>query len=189
MGTQALDVAGTKARLEAASRFALTQFKSLGLSTSPKAPDLKKLEAAMGPKTPPVAVNFDLSFDGKTISYYVEVGGAKTVLASVALASTGKPGVQRAIIEKMIKLGGIAATKADLDKFNKDHPPPPTPEQQGKLNQALAPLRMQLRDAIADVKKAQAALDAAQAAVKAAETKIKPFLEVEKEYQKRWDAD
>jgi hypothetical protein len=124
---------------------------------------------------------FLLSYDGKSIVYYVEVGSTKMTLATLVLASAGRPGVQRAIIDKLVK-NSAAADRSDLDKFNKDHPPPPTPDEQGKLNRGIGPLRIQLRDKIAEAKKVAEEL-------KKIQEQIKPWEDMEKDFKKRWDAD
>ncbi len=185
MGKQALDVAPTKERLAPAARNSSAQFKKIGLTVAAKEADLKKLEEALKKvqvKMPKASVQFVLSFDGKTIDYYVEVGGARmATLATLALASAGRPGVQRAILQKLIA-NSVAADAGDLAKFNKDHPPPPTPDEQGKLARAIGPLRMTLRDTLAAARKAADDLKTVQA-------QIKPLEDLEKEYKKRVDAD
>lgn len=180
MGQQLLDVAKTKERLTPASRFSMSEFKKIGLTVTAKEPDLAQLEALMA-KNKGAEVKFLLSFDGKTILFFVQVGSTKITLATLVLASAGKPGVQRAIIDKLVK-NSVAADKSDLDKFNKDHPPPPTAEEQGKLNRAITPLRMQLRDKLMEAKKL--ADD-----IKKLQEQIKPFEDLEKDFKKRWDAD
>lgn len=180
MGLQMLDVAKTKDRVAPASRFALSEYNKIGLSAKAKTPDVALLEKLQAKNK--ADVEFLLGYDGKTIVFYAKCGSTKLPpYASLSLASAGRPGVQRAIIQALVT-HSVAADKSDLDKFNKLHPPPPTPEEEAKLARAIAPLRMQMRDAIAAAKKAADDLKAAQA-------KIKPLEDLEKEFKKRSDAD
>jgi len=180
MGLQLLDVAKTKERIGPASRFAASEFKKIGLTVTAKEADVAALEEQQA-KNKNAEVKFLLSFDGKSVLYWVECAGKKTTLATLELAKAGRPGVQRAIIEKLVK-NSAAADASDLEKFNKAHPPPPTADEQGKLQRAITPLRMQLRDKLAAAKKLADE-------IKDLQKQIEPYEKLEKQFKERWDND
>lgn len=182
MGRQLLDVALTKDRLVPASRSAAAQVKKIGISQwTPKEADLAALEKQATKGTKFIKVEFLLSYDGKTVHDFVQVDQTVTTLAKLDFEKAGKPGVRRAILAKLVA-NSVAAVQADLDKFNAAHPPPPTPQDQQKLEQQLSPLRVRLRDK-------QAALQKLQEEIKQLDQQMKPLLDTEKEYEKRWKND
>jgi predicted nuclease with TOPRIM domain len=176
-----LNRANTSDKLAAGEKFAQSEFKKLGLTITAKAADLPKVVKLMDKTKPATPADFFLGFDGKLIRFYIQVGSTVEVLASLELAKAGSPGVQRAILVKLKDIFAIAE-QATLDAFNKKHPPPPTAQEQQALQQAISPLRTQLRDK-------NAKLDALKAEIKKLEEQLKPLVEKETDFKKRWDAD